>query len=57
MAPSPAPAARPEPGDDLADLSDAEQVQLIEPTDNDLSAGDEGLPQPPQDGSYQPVVE
>ncbi len=36
----------PEPADDLADLSDEQQVELIESTDNSLTEEDEALPQP-----------
>jgi len=36
----------PEPDDTLADLDDTAQVELVEATDNGLSAEDELLPQP-----------
>lgn len=45
------PEAPPVPADELADLTDAQQVELIESTDNGLGA-DADLPQPGAD--YQP---
>lgn len=47
----------PVPDDALADLDDAGQVELIEPTGNELAPEDEDVPQPPQDGTYQPPAE
>lgn len=39
----------PEPDPALADLTDAEQVEMIDSTDNGLDPDDEDLPQPGPD--------
>lgn len=39
----------PVPADELAGLSDREQVELIERTDNSLDAADSEVPQPSQE--------
>lgn len=44
----------PEPDPALADLSDQEQVELVEQTDNRLSDDDAGVEQPPQDPNWRP---
>lgn len=45
----PAHTGPPVPDTALADLTDAQQVELIEPTDNDLGPADTDLPQPGPD--------
>lgn len=44
----------PQPDDALADLTDAEQVELVEPTANQLDPADAQLPQPAPD--YVPPI-
>lgn len=54
------PTPAPEPDDALADLTDEEQVALLQAqpnggqTDNRLSDGDEDIEQPPQDPTWVP---